>query len=95
MLKKIKELYDKYVLMEERYNQLNQKLDAANARIDALEAIIKKPAPSKFTCRACGKGKYRVTNQKRFFHGFPTGSQWKCDKCGNVADELLSQTLSR
>lgn len=95
MLKKIKELYDKYILMEERYNQLSQKLDAANERIAALEAIAKKPAPSKFTCRSCGKGVYKATSEKRLFMGTAVGNKWKCNECGHIADELLSQTLSR
>jgi hypothetical protein len=96
IFKKLKDAYDRRVLIEERFNQLNQKLDAANKRIEILEAIVKKPAPSKFAFRACDIGTYRPAIKPMYMQGVCIGDTpvWECDKCKSIADPLLAKTLS-
>ncbi|WP_428066311.1 hypothetical protein [Candidatus Proelusimicrobium volucris] len=93
-LKNLKEIYDKYILMEERFNNLEQKLNDALQKIAALEAVVKHSDNNKYLCRSCHKGLYRATNKPRRFHGFTVGNIWECDTCGHIADEQLSQKLS-
>ena len=88
MFNTIIDAYNKYVLIDNRINELEK-------RIETLEKKLAKASPDKYTCKSCFKGQYKQTNTPRFFHGMVVGKEWKCDKCGHVADELTSQALSK
>lgn len=87
MFQTIKDAYDKYITMDYRISALEE-------RIKELEEKIR-PQKDAFSCRSCETGHYKPNGKKRLFHGLEVGDQWQCDKCGHVADELLSQKLSQ
>ena len=85
MFKTIIDAYNKYILLEDRIERLEK-------RIETLE---KDASPSPFKCPKCDIGKYRPNGKDRLFHGMKVGVQWQCDHCGDIADELKSQRLSK
>ncbi len=87
MFQTIKDAYDKYITMDYRISALEE-------RIKELESRIQ-PQKDVFSCRVCDTGRYKPNGKKRTFHGLSVGDQWQCDKCGHIADELLSQKLSK
>ena len=86
----IKDAFEKYVLMDHRISELEERIKKLE---NSLSNIPKKT--SKFDCKSCDTGKYRATNQARFFHGMKVGSIWKCDNCGHIPGEMQSQSLEK
>ena len=89
MFQNIIDAYNKYILLDDKIKKLEE-------RITKLEEVQHQSSShNKKACDVCGSGVYRPTSKPRFWNGIQTGVEWKCDNCGNVADELKSQSLSQ
>lgn len=87
----IKDAFEKYVLMDHRITELEERIKKLETAFSNISKV-----PSKFDCKACGAGKYRaVIGKCRLFEGDEIGTLWKCDHCGHQPGELHAQELDR
>lgn len=87
----LKEAYDKYILLDRRISDLEDRIK--KLEINSGLSV----APDPFICKKCGKGIYRPTEKKRFWMGIETGLTWICDNpaCHAIPSEAQSKRLEK
>lgn len=48
---------------------------------------------SKYRCRSCGFGTYRVVGERNYEWGGIAGNRWKCNRCGHAPTPQDSKKL--